>query len=169
VYLHEDGKAGDAAVGGEIEKLVKDGMLVVSIDLRGQGETSSGKRAEQLGDWKTYYLAYQLGKSLVGIRVDDTIEAALFAGAYKADKGKSRPVHLIAAGQTGIVALHAAALHPKMFASVKLKDTPRDWASIVGESNPAGQLDYAVHGALELYDLPDLVRLIGKDKVTYVK
>ncbi|MFK5924918.1 MAG: acetylxylan esterase [Verrucomicrobiota bacterium] len=169
VYLHEDGKAAGAAAGGAIEKLVKEGMLVVSVDLRGQGETASGKRGEQLGDWKTYYLAYQLGRFLVGMRVEDTIEAAFFARFYKAEKGSERPVHLIASGPTGIVALHAAALSPEIFASVKLINSPSSWASIVGESNPVGQLDYTVHGALELYDLPDLVRLIGKDKVTYEK
>ena len=67
----------------------------------------------------------------------------------------------------GIVALHAAALHPEMFASVTLRDTPRDWASIVRQGNAAGQLDSTVHGALELYDLPDLVRLAGADKVRF--
>lgn len=169
VYLHDTGKAGDAEGGGAIERLVEDGMLVVSVDLSGQGETASGKRSEQLGDWKTYYLAYQLGRSLVGIRVEDTIEAGLFAGTDKAEKGKVRPVNLFAAGQTGIVALHAAALRPELFASVQLKGTPRDWASIVGDANPVGQLDYAVHGALQLYDLPDLVGLIGKDKVSFVE
>ena len=169
VYLHEDGKEGDAAVDGAIEKLVKDGMLVISVDLRGQGETATGKRSEQLGDWKTYNLAYLLGRSLLGMRVEDTLGVASFALNYKAKKGESRPLHLIASGQTGIVALHAAALSPWMFTSVRLSGTPLDWASIVSESNPAGQLDYTVYGALELYDLPDLVRLFGKDKVSYVK
>jgi hypothetical protein len=108
------------------------------------------------------FWAYQLGRSLVGIRVEDTIEAGLFAGTDKAEKGKVRPVNLFATGQTGIVALHAAALRPELFASVQLKGTPRDWASSVGDANPVGQLDYTVHGMLQLYDLPDLVGLIGK-------
>jgi hypothetical protein len=70
-------------------------------------------------------------------------------------------------GQAGIVALHAAALHPELFASVTLRNTPRDWASIVRKANPAGQLESAVHGALGTYDLPDLVRLAGEGKVRY--
>ena len=40
------------------------------------------------------------------------------------------------------------------------------WASVVNDNVPSGQLDATVHGALELYDLPDLVRLIGKEKVS---
>jgi cephalosporin-C deacetylase-like acetyl esterase len=169
LYLHDDGKAANAATGGAIEKLVKDGNLVVSVDLRGQGETGSGKRNEHLGDWKTYYLAYLLGKSLTGMRVEDAFAAGHFAGVYQGQENEPRPVHLVGVGQAGIVALHAAALRPELFASVTLHDTPHDWASVVPQPNPAGHLDSAIHGALEVYDLPDLVRLVGEEKVSYDK
>ena len=76
-------------------------------------------------------------------------------------------MHLAGVGQSGIIALHAAALNPELFASVTLRDTPRDWSSIVQQPVPAGQLDSTVHGALEVYDLPDLVRLAGREKVRY--
>ena len=66
-------------------------------------------------------------------------------------------------------ALHAAALRPELFATVTLHDTPHDWASVVRHTNPAGHLDSAIHGALEVYDLPDLVRLVGEEKVNYDK
>jgi hypothetical protein len=48
-----------------------------------------------------------------------------------------------------------------------LKQTPRSWASVVRLKSPAGHLDSTVHGALQVYDLPDLVRLAGKDKVRF--
>ncbi len=169
VYLHDKGKSGDAAAGARIEGLVDDGVLVVSVDLSGQGETAFGKRSKVFGESKTFYLAYLLGQSLVGIRVEDVLAVATFASTYETGKDPTRPVGLVTSGQTGIVALHAAALRPELFASVELKDAPRDWASIVGDVNPVGQLEYAVHGVLELYDLPDLVRLIGKDKVSFVE
>jgi len=167
LYLHDDGKAADAAVGGAIENRVKDGTLVVSVDLRGQGETRSGRSNEQLGDWKTYYLAYLLGKSLTGMRVEDAFAARYFACVYQGQESEPRQVHLVGVGQAGIVALHAAALRPELFTSVTLRDTPHDWASVVRQTNPAGQLDCTIHGALEVYDLPDLVRLAGEDKVSY--
>ncbi len=167
VYLHDDGKLGGAAAGGAIERLVDEGYAVVSVDLRGQGETATGQRDEVLTDWKTYYLGYLLGKPLVGIRVEDLLTARDFVAHYEKKPGDTRNVHLVAEGQTGIVALHAAALEPTAFASVTLRDTPRDWSTLVGQSYPAGQVDSAVHGALTVYDLPDLVRLAGKDKVTF--
>ena len=167
LYLHDDGKAADAAAGGAIENIVKEGTLVVSVDLRGQGETRSGERDKQLGDWKTYYLAYLLGKSLTGMRVEDAFAARHFASVYQSNKNEPRPVHLIGVGQAGVVALHAAALCPELFASVTLRNSPHDWASVVRQTNPAGQLDSTIHGVLEVYDLPDLVRLAGEDKVRY--
>lgn len=167
LYLHDSGKLGDSQPDGPIEQLVNDGYAVVTIDLRGQGETATGKRDELLTDWKTYSLAYLLGKPLVGLRVEDALAGGHFVAYYQKPKDKPRRVHLVGVGQAGIVALHAAALRPELFASVTLRDTPRNWSSVVKQSTPQGQLDSVVHGALEVYDLPDLVRLVGEDKVRF--
>jgi cephalosporin-C deacetylase-like acetyl esterase len=167
LYLHDDGKTADGAPGGPIEKLVSDGYAVVSVDLSGQGETGAGKRDALLGDSKTFFLSYLLGKSLTGIRTEDAVAAAHFVAYYQKPADKPRKVHLVGVGQAGIVALHAAALRPEMFASVTVRKTPRDWTSAVRQPVPTGLLDATVHGALEVYDLPDLVALIGKDKVKF--
>jgi cephalosporin-C deacetylase-like acetyl esterase len=167
VYLHEDGKLGDSETDGPIEDLISEGYAVVTVDLRGQGETGSGKRDATLTDWKTYYLSYLLGKSLVGLRVEDALAAADFVAFYQKKRDAPRKVHLVGVGHAGIVALHAAALNPDLFATVTLKKTPRSWASVVRLKSPAGHLDSTVHGVLETYDLPDLVRLAGKDKVRF--
>lgn len=167
LYLHDEGKLGDSDPGGRIEELMGDGYAVVSVDLRGQGESASGKRDDLLGDWKTYYLSYLLGDSLLGKRVEDALAAGHFVAYYQKKKDNPRRVHLVGVGQAGIVALHAAAMNPDLFASVTLRNTPRDWSSLVSEKIPAGALDTTVHGALTVYDLPDLVRLAGDDKVRY--
>ena len=169
LYLHDDGKVGDSQVGGPIEKLVGDGFAVVSVDLSGQGETGSGKPDELLGEWRDYYMAYLQGKSLVGLRTEDAIAAAHFVVYYQKPAGKPRKVHLVGVGKAGVVALHAAALQPDLFESVTLRDTPREWTSLVKSSTPAGVLPTTVHGVLRVYDLPDLVRLAGKGKVRYEK
>ena len=167
LYLHEDGKLGDSEEDGPIEELISEGYAVVTVDLRGQGETGTGDRDNMLTDWKTYYLNYLLGKSLVGLRVEDALAAADFVAYYQKKRDSPRKVHLVGVGHAGIVALHAAALNPKLFASVTLKKTPRSWASVVRLKSPAGHLDSTVHGALTVYDLPDLVRLAGRDKVRF--
>jgi cephalosporin-C deacetylase-like acetyl esterase len=167
LYLHDNGKVGDSDPGGEIEKLVEDGYAVVTVDLRGQGETATGDRDALRGDWKTFYLGYLLGESLTGMRVEDALVAAHFVAYYEKKENDPRRVHLVGVGQAGIVALHAAALQPELFASVTVRNTPRDWSSVVGQPVPTGQLDFTVHGALQVYDLPNLVHLAGEDKVEY--
>ncbi len=166
LYLHDDGKRGDTQVGGAVERIVDEGFRVLAIDLRGQGETQADKSDPLLTDWKTYYLAYLLGKPLVGLRVEDVFTAADFVTDYeKQIQDNPRRIHLVAVGRSGVVALHAAALRPERFASVTLRNAPRDWSSVVAQEVPAGQLDSVVHDALEHYELTDLVRMIGSDKV----
>jgi cephalosporin-C deacetylase-like acetyl esterase len=163
VYLHDGGKAADGAPGGPIEKLVGDGYVVVAVDLRGQGETASGKPDKLLGEWKSFYLAYLLGKPLVGMHAEDVLVTGRFVANYETKK--PRKVHLVAVGNTGIAALHAMALEPELFASVTLRGTPESWSAVVGQKAPAGLLTSTVHGALRAYDLPDLMRTIGPDKI----
>jgi cephalosporin-C deacetylase-like acetyl esterase len=169
LYLHDSGKIGDSQLGGPIEKLVKDGYAVVSVDLSGQGETAKSSRDEVTGDWRDFYLAYLQGQSLVGLRTEEVIAAAHFVAYYQKKDDKPRKVHVVGVGTAGIAALHAAALEPKLFASVTLRNTPTSWESVVKNSAPVGQLDATVHGALRFYDLPDLVRLAGEGKVRYEK
>ncbi len=165
LYLHDGGKTADSAPGGAIEKLVQEGFVVVAVDLRGQGETASGTGQPDalLGDWKPFYLAYLLGKSYVGMHTEDALAAGHFVAYYQTEK--PRQVHLVGVGQAAIPALHAAALEPELFTTVTLRRAPRDWNSIVGQSAPASRLTSTVHGALAVYDLPDLVRSLGKDKI----
>jgi pimeloyl-ACP methyl ester carboxylesterase len=163
LYLHEDGKAADGAPNGPIEKLVKDGYVVVAIDLRGIGETAAGKRDELLGDWKNYYLAYLLGRPLVGLHTEDTIYGARFVANYKTKT--PRRVHLVGVGRAGVAALHTAALEPDLFASVTLRGAPEAWSTMVRQTAPKGLLTTTVHGALRSYDLPDLVRSIEGTKI----
>ena len=163
LYLHEDGKLADGAPGSPIEKLVKDGFVVVAVDLRGIGETAAGKPDALLGDWKNYYLAYLLGQSLVGLHTEDTLTAGNFVAYYKTKT--PRKVHLVAVGRAGIPALHAAALAPEVFTSITLRQPLESWSSIVGRPVPSGLLPTTVHGALQVYDLPDLVRVVGAEKL----
>ena len=94
-------------------------------------------------------------------------QAAHFVAYYQKPKNSPRRVHLMGVGQAGIVALHAAALRPELFASVTLRNTPHEWASTVKRPIPAGLLEGTIHGALKVYDLPNLVQLIGMERVRF--
>lgn len=163
LYLHEDGKTADGAKGGPIEQLVLQGKVVVALDLRGIGETASGKPDAILGDWKHFYMAYLLGQSLVGLHAEDAMVGAKFVAHYKT--ANPRKVHLVAVGRTCVPALHAAALEPDLFASVTLKRPLASWTEVVANPAPAGLLTSSIHAALTKYDLPDLVKLIDPAKL----
>jgi len=163
LYLHENGKTADGAPGGPIEALVKEGNVVVAIDLRGIGETAAGKPDALFSDAKTYFLAYLNGQSLVGLHAEDTLNAGRFVANYKTKE--PRKVHLLAVGRACVPALHAAALEPDLFATITLRRPLENWSSIIRNPTPTGLLPTAVHAALTKYDLPDLFRSIQANKL----
>lgn len=162
LYLHDGGKT---AAQSNIEKIVASGFAVVSVDLSGQGETTTAKPDPLLTDWKSFFLAYLMGQSIIGVRAEDILNSGDFVAFYQKDRSQPRKVHLVAEGQTGIAALHAAALKPGLFASVTLRGTPASWVPIVGDPHASGQLESTIHGVLGYWDLPDLEALIGTDRI----
>jgi hypothetical protein len=70
-------------------------------------------------------------------------------------------VDVIAVGRVCVPALHAAALEPQLFGSVKLVWGLVSWSNVIEMGQSRNQLVNAVHGALTTYDLPDLVRTLG--------
>lgn len=166
LYLHADGKQADSAPGGPIENLVQAGHLVLAVDLRGIGETQAvGGRALFGAEWKDVSLAYMLDTSYLAMRAEDVLKCARFLQSYQAG-GKPRPVRLVSIGRVGPPALHAAALEPQLFASVELRSCLRSWAEVVRTPKASNQYVNVVHGALKVYDLPDLLAALPKGKVT---
>ena len=141
LYLHEGGKTADGAPGGPIEKLVKD-------RLRRRGHRSARHRRNGVaagpnalfGDSKSYFLAYLLGQSLVGLHTEDALAAAHFVANYKTKT--PRKVHLIGVGRAacagparcgagaGPVRLRHAAAHARVLVA------PR---GTIGSGRPADQ------------------------------
>lgn len=159
LYLHGEGKRVDAAAGGAIETLIREGHTVLAVDLTGIGETNSGGQRHPVGaDWKTYYLAYLLGRSMAGIRAEDVLASARLLS----EEQNGAKVRLIAVGEAGVPALHAAALAPERFAAVELRRVLHSWEDVVRNPDASDQLINTVHGALAVYDLPDLRRLAGR-------
>lgn len=63
-------------------------------------------------------------------------------------------------------ALSGKALEPEPFASLTLRRTLVSWASVVETPMAGNQLSLTVHGALAIYDLPDLMRLLDAQRTT---
>ncbi len=144
-----------------IEALLKEGVTVFAVDLRGMGETRQIKQkamGEDIAlDWEDLAAAYALGRSYVGMRAEDVLVCA----RYAAERLSARQVRLIAVGQAGVPALHAAALEPELFSSIQIEKTLVSWSNVVRMRPTYAQLANAVQGALEVYDLPDLAATLG--------
>lgn len=156
LYVHEDGKTADAAPGGPIERLVGEGAVVLAVDLRGTGQTKPAG-----SEWKDAYTGYLLGRSYVGLRAEDILQAARWLQSRTAANGRPSGVRLSAVGHVGIPVLHAAALEPGLFQSVQLVRTLASWSGVVRSRLTQVQVSQIVHGALTAYDLPDLAASLG--------
>jgi dienelactone hydrolase len=148
LYVHEQGKAADAATDGPIEKLVEAGKTVLAVDVRGTGETQQTN--------KDFFTAYLFGRSCVGMRAEDVLVCARLLR-----REQRMPVDLVAIGHVGVPALHAAALEPDMFGTVKLGRKLNSWSDVIESGLSRNQLINTVHGALTVYDLPDLAAALG--------
>jgi len=165
LYLNESGKAAGAGEDGPIERLMSEGKVVLAVDIRGIGETMpAGKAwAKYVGsDGHDFFRAYLIGRSYVGMRAEDILICGRFIS-----KETDLPVELVAVGNVGVPTLHAAALEPQLFCSVKLVAALINWRNIIQSDGSLNQLINTVHGALTVYDLDDLRETIV-EKLTLV-
>ncbi len=171
LYLHGTSMKADAAPGGPIEALVKQGQIVLAAELRGIGETETGHHKKVWGrvhfgqDIQEVFLAYLLGRSFVGMRVEDTAAWTQFLKTFQTTPNKPNELHLIAIGEAAIPALHAAALDSDSFRTVTLRQMLSSWEDLAAATESRDQAVNIVHGALQHYDLPDLIELAGASKV----
>ncbi|MBQ6109133.1 MAG: hypothetical protein IJK97_13050 [Thermoguttaceae bacterium] len=148
--------------------LVKAGKSVLTVDLRGYGETQSFEkknrqyyRNEFLGsDGKEFYIAYNLGKTFVGYRTEDLLAVTRWLKAQSFCAG----VELYGLSEACIPVLHAAVLEKAAgtYSHVTLENCLVSWTNTVengGHSNTP--LVSTVHGALKVYDLPEMRDYLG--------
>lgn len=172
VLASSEGKASEAGPNGRIAKLIGEGKIVLSIDLRGFGETYPATDAARNrdpwfgGDIHLPQLAMHLNRPLVGQRAEDLISAALWLA--RRDDVVADRIELVGIGHAGPAALHAAAFSARI-AGVTLVRSIRSYLDVVHAPRAKGQLQNVVPFALETYDLPDLVEAIAPRKVTILE
>jgi hypothetical protein len=103
--------------------------------------------------------AYLIGKSYVGMRTDDVRSWTRFL------KRRADTLSLIATGEATIPALHAAAIERDAFSKITLRRMIPSYRSLVGADETFDQTVNVIHGVLRHYDLPDLIQLVGRERV----
>ena len=170
VVLHvaEEGKPGEATQPSLALALVRAGHSVLSLDVRGAGETDPRDRRKlppltrydpaQFRFDSCAVRAAQLGTTLLGMRTLDVVRALDYLAARDGLTG--RPVVLVGEGLGGVWALAAAAFDSRPAAVVCVKTVP-SYRLIVGSQYYASRDYFWVPGALESFDLPDLAALVA--------
>ena len=171
LYIHGLGKAAESGARGDLARLAREGHTVLAPDLSEMGELRSDPV-------KSSFLAYLLGRSLLGERLAEILTCArlllnpedMHPGRRRSARRRQRPeLHLVGIGEAGVPVLHAAALEPLLFAQVTVRETLDSWEQLAGdEDTPLVSLAACVHGALRAYDLPDLIDLIPGGRLTVV-
>jgi len=158
VYVDGRGKHHDAWPQGPIETLVQEGHAVLSIDVRGTGETAIVKPREYLkNEYPLTYLAIHIGRPLLGQRAEDVL--AGLEVALRDKRIDPEQIRVIGIERGGPVALHAAALDPR-FKEVMVEGSIESWMDVVATPLAKQQLEQIIPCALQYYDLPDLVQAI---------
>jgi hypothetical protein len=178
IYLHPKGKVAEAAPGGEIEKLVKQGFIVVAPDVLGIGETKSTAGGEY-AEGNTCVL---IGRSMPGIQAGDIVRVANFLKT-QTDVDQKK-IGAIAFDEMGIPLLHAAAFDISIKgitligSLVSYKNVVNNRLYKVGITPIPGhdywhpvwvEFNWGVASALTAYDLPDLIGSIAPRKVLMVE
>lgn len=144
---------------GVVARFAGEGRPVLLLDLRGMGETAPNAQYHKTKDFgpdsQEVFLSIHLDRPLLGQRVFDVL-AALDALGDRAGEG----VHLIGVGDAGPIALHAAALDPRI-KELTLDGSILSWTEVAESSRPSRQLSNVVPGALLVYDLPDLAASVA--------
>lgn len=165
IYLHPEGKTIDAAEGGDMEWLTKNGFTVLAPDIIGSGEVGPGiYRGDSYIDSVSYnmwFASILIGRSIVGIKAGDVIRLERLLSRENGIK----EVYGLAKKEMAPVLLHAAAFD-KNIKRVALIQPYSSYRSIV--MNPVYKPNFlhsTVPGAIGKYDLPDLAGSLAPRKL----
>jgi len=168
VYAEGRGKSFAA---GEVESLVRQGLVVLSIDARGFGETRNA-RDDNGSDWPRYFGDYDssmtallTGETVLGGRVRDISRGIdLLTARPEVDAAR---IFGVGRGTAGPAMLHAAALDSRLRA-IALDRSLESYRSVVDHRLHRDIFEQIVPGVLRYYDLPVLARMMGQRRLTLV-
>jgi cephalosporin-C deacetylase-like acetyl esterase len=150
------------------EQLARGGAIVLSIDVRGVGETrrrqdtNAGDFYRYFGDYESGMTAILMGRTLVAMRALDILRGIdLLAARNDVDAGK-----LSALGcNTAAMSVLYAAVFDSRLRSIALDGMLLSYDAVVNNPIHRQIFEDIVPGALEDFDVPDLVAAIAPRSV----
>lgn len=152
-----------AAPGGRLRQLATGGWAIVALQARGADGRGEIKHS-LVGDQDLLALrALLVGRTLPGIRIDDTIAAV----DWIARRFPGLPITLDGVGIMGPIALQAALLDARVGA-VRSESAPVSWRAAVSQPLARALPANAIPGVLAVYDLPDVIAALAPRRVDIV-
>jgi cephalosporin-C deacetylase-like acetyl esterase len=135
------------------------GTAVLVVAPRPSPPGTEETKASVLGPFYLTTLRAELvGKTLLGLRVDDVLAAINFtSGGTTVDPNQ---ISTQASGHLGLVLLHAAALDPRL-KHITIDRTLESYKSLLEAPMPIDAPEDILPGVLLHYDIPDLVQALG--------
>lgn len=141
------------------DALAAAGNVVLAITPRPSPPGTDDMKSPLLGPFYLLSLRADLvGKTLLGLRVDDTIRAVDYL-AGRADVDPKR-ISAVGSGHMGMVLLHAAVLDPRL-THISVDHVLKSYRSLADAPMPIGAAEDVLPGVLLHYDVPDLTRALG--------
>jgi cephalosporin-C deacetylase-like acetyl esterase len=150
----------------EIEELAKANYMVLALQPRPTPAGTESLKSPYLGVFNLLSLrAFLVGKTLLGLRVDDAIRAVnVLAARTDVDR---RNITAYGSGPMGLALLHAAVLDARISRLV-LDSTLTSYRMIVDQPVHRNVSEVVVPGVLQRYDTGDLLEALFPRPVTIV-
>ncbi len=150
----------------DVDRLVASGHIVMSLEPRPSPPGAEGLKSPYLGSFNLLSLrAFLVGKTIMGLRIDDTIRAMDYLVSQR-DVDPSR-IAIYGNGALGMVALHAAALDPRI-KSVVAENTLTSYSMVLDQPLHRNISEIMIPGILRKYDVGDLLLSVAPRQVTMV-
>jgi hypothetical protein len=144
-------------------QLAHQGYNVLAVTPRPSPPGGEETKSPILGPfYMTELRAELVGKTILGMRVDDVIAAAdhLSHEVSTYPGGDPNNITVEASGHLGLVALHAAVLDRRI-KHLTVDNVLESYASLLRAPMPLDAPQDILPGVLLKYDIPDLVRVLG--------
>ena len=163
LFLVPDSIDGDSAIArankARFDALAARGNVVLALTPRPSPPGTDDMKSPLLGPFYLLSLRADLvGRTLVGLRVDDAIRAVDYL-ARRADVDPAR-ISALGSGHMGLVLLHAAVLDHRI-RRIEIDHVLSSYQSLLDAPMPIGAPEDIIPGVALRYDLPDLARALG--------
>lgn len=168
LWLPQQGKNKLADSANFVKSYIEKGYALLIADLRGFGEETARTILNDSEvynpDYRSANMTLSLDKPLSGQRTQDILTLLDFIGDDA--RLKNFEVEVFATGFAATAAIHAAVLDKRVH-KLELYNTISSYQSVLENPLKLNQFPYVIPNVMAYYDLPDLVKLIGIEKVKF--